>query len=323
MTRIKDRRGAEIGDSIENLKKQAFQYLKEGKIEQALEALQEALRIDFDDAELLWTLKCLNWWLEKTKCLEKISAPYDRGFFIMSQWKGFYAFLDKIGQAYENSRYAIRHFVSSLALQSFEEALCDGVIRHDPFLFLQIGRCYKAIGDYDTALEYLKKAAGFMQESGEALCELADVNALVGETKQAKVLFREAFFVNPESIDIHEMESSVIVKLAESVRDLGVKPDMLSEWIPVYGTLFGVFSVKRELKLVELGKLKQAIFTLENDVRNNSEEKSMLVPRLLNKYLWLLDHYENTNEEGALMNEVLLKIKLIDPRIYERYMSVK
>jgi tetratricopeptide (TPR) repeat protein len=312
----------ETESSIENLKKEAYVYLKEGDAEKSLETLQNALRIDFDEEELLWTLKCLNWWLEKIKCLEGIGAPYDRGFFIMSQWKGFYGFLDKIGGDFDNSRYAIRHFVSSLALESFLQTISDGPARHDPPLDMQIGRCYKGIGDYERALEYVKKAAQFMRESGEVLAELADIYALIGEEEKAKGWFREAFFLNPEAIDVHSMESSLITKLARTVRALGVPPQVLGEWIPVYGELLGVFSVKRPLLLVELGKLKQAVFTLENDVRNN-EEQTNLIPRLLNKYLWLLDHYESANEKSAFVNEVLLKIKLIDPSIYERYMSVK
>ncbi|MDR3324740.1 MAG: hypothetical protein LBS82_01940 [Spirochaetaceae bacterium] len=312
----------ETGNSIENLKKQAFASLKEGDAEKSLEILQSALRIDFDDKELLWTLKCVNWWLEKIKCLEGIGAPYDQGFFVMSQWKGFYGFLDKIGESFDNSRYAVRHFVSSIALRAFLEACACGPPRHDPPLDLELGRCYKGLGDYEAALERVKKAAQFMRESGGALAELADIYALTGEEERAKGWFREAFFVNPEGIDIHSMESSIIVKLARAVRALGIPSDALNEWIPVYGSLLGVFSVKRSLQPPELGKLKQAIFTLENDVRNNGDN-DVLVPKLLNKYLWLLDHYENANEKSASINEVLLKIKLIDPSIYERYMSVK
>jgi tetratricopeptide (TPR) repeat protein len=306
------------GNSIESFKKQAFDLLRAGNADGATEALRAALRIDFEEPEVLYTLNCTNWWLEKVKV--DGYEPYDRACFIMSQWKAFYGFLDKIGQSSDRCKYAVRRFVSSVALVSFNEVLSDGKIRHDPLLFLQLGRCYKGVGDYDAAFDYLQKASGFMQESGEALAELADVSALIGEEKRAKVLFREAFFVDPESIDIHSMESSIIVELAEVVRSLGIKADKIVEWIPVHGAFLGVFSVKRELKLVELSRLKQVIFTLENDVRNNSEDKDVLVPRLLNKYLWLLDYYEEKNE-SALISEVLLKIKIIDPAIYSRYIA--
>jgi hypothetical protein len=39
----------------------------------------------------------------------------------------------------------------------------------------------------------------------------------------------------------------------------------------------------------------------------------------LNRYFWLVDHYENTGENQELIDETLLKIKITDPKIYELY----
>jgi tetratricopeptide (TPR) repeat protein len=308
--------------TIESLIRKALDRLKVGDAEDSIALFEDALRLDCEDREILYALRCVNWWLEKFAGLEGITAPYDKGYFIMGQWGAFYEFLDTIGPHFDRCRYAVRYFVYGAALESFEPALAEGM-RHDPGLLLRIGRCYKGVGNYDTALEYLQKAAHFRQEDGAALAELADVNALLDDAKSAKVLFREAFFVDPQGVELYALESEMINSLIEMVKNTGISGRALVEWIPVYGTLLGVFSVKRELKLVEVGKLKQAIFALENEVRGNSGDNAILVPQLLNRYLWLLDHYESINEEAAVINEVLLKIKLIDPMIYDRYMSVK
>jgi len=88
----------------------------------------------------------------------------------------------------------------------------------------------------------------------------------------------------------------------------------------VYGVLYGVFNVKRELRALEFGKLKQAIFALENELKDASAEtRSVLVPRLINHYFWLIDHYVNVNDDKTRINEVLLKIKLLDTDVYNRY----
>jgi hypothetical protein len=115
------------------------------------------------------------------------------------------------------------------------------------------------------------------------------------------------------------LDSELILRLAGRVRELGYSGQELLEWIPVYGSIFGVFSVKREMKLAELGRLKQSIFTLENEIRGRRGFNSLLVPRLTNRYLWLIDHYENVHEDPALIEEVMLKIKLVCPAVYERY----
>jgi hypothetical protein len=115
------------------------------------------------------------------------------------------------------------------------------------------------------------------------------------------------------------MESELILLLGERVRDMGYTGPELSEWLPVYGNLLGVFSIKRDLKQVEVGKLKQSIFSLENEIRGGGGQISLLKPRLINRYLWLVDHYENTREDPRIIEETFLKIKVIDPAIFERY----
>ena len=320
--------------SVEGLIQKAYHSLKTQDAEGARLALNEALKRDFEHPEVVFALKCLSWWLERLKKLPRFEdgteyspegfsgeGAYDCGGFILSQWKSFYSFLDRTGEEeFDSCLYAVKHFVFSRALGFLESVLGDGENQHDPLLLLQVGRCYKGVGNFEEALRYLEQAARFRREDGEALSELADVNALLEETRAAKALFREAFFADPQGVEIRNMESELILRLAGRVREAGYGGQELLEWIPVYGTLYGVFSVKRELKLAELGKLKQSIFSLENEVRGKAGgEKALLTPRLINRYLWLIDHYENVKADPALIEETMLKIKIADPAVYERY----
>jgi len=308
--------------SVEGLIQKAYLSLKALDSEEALLSLNKALRLDFEHEEVVYALKCLSWWLERLKRLPEFREPYDCGGFILSQWKSFYSFLDRTEEekGFDSCLYAVKHFVFSSALGFFENILGEGENQHDPGLLLQVGCCYKGVGDFEEALKYLEQAARFKREDGETLSELADVNALLEETRAAKALFREAFFVDPQGVNIRNMESELILRLAARVRELGHSGQELLEWIPVYGTLLGVFSIKRELKLAELGKLKQSIFSLENEVRaKTGMDTAFLVPRLINRYLWLIDHYENVKADPALIEETMLKIKIVNPAIYEQY----
>ncbi|MDR2103109.1 MAG: hypothetical protein LBP42_03285 [Treponema sp.] len=305
--------------SVQGLIQKAYDKLKTSDAASALLALEEALRINFEHPEVVYALQCLNWWLERTGRLGEFRDAYDKAGFILSQWKSYYTFLERIKGEYDPCQYAIKRFVFSTALHFFEDILGDGVNQHEPSLLLQVGRCYKGVGNYDLALKYLEQAGRFKREDGETLAELADVNALLEETRIAKALFREAFFLDPQGIDLRSMESELIIRLRDRVKDLGYMGSELPEWIPIYGCLFGVFSVKRELKPIELGRLKQSIFALENEIRAHSDKNGLLVPRLINRYFWLIDHYENVREDPGLIEETMLRIKLIDPVIYERY----
>ena len=305
---------------VEGLIQKAYNKLKASDAEGAAALLDKALQIDSDNRETKHALKSVNWWLEHTARIEDIKNPYEKGGFILSQLKQYYNFLDIVGDNYDSCQYAVRHYVFSNALRCFQDLLGDGVNQHDPGLLLLVGRCYKGVGNYDEALKYLEQAVRFKREDGETLAELADINALLGEASTAKALFREAFFLNPEKIDLRAMESEMIIRLRDRlVQEKGYREEELREWIPVYGRLWGVFSIKRELKPIEFGRLKQSIFTLETECRGNPRQSALLKPRLINRYFWLIDYYENKREDPDLIEEVLLKIKVTDPEIYERY----
>jgi len=306
--------------SVEGLIQKAYDKLKASDAEGAAALLDKALQIDSDNKETKHALKSVNWWLEHTTRIDEIKNPYEKGGFILSQLKQYYSFLDIVGDNYDSCQYAVRRYVFSSALRCFQDLLGDGVNQHDPGLLLLVGRCYKGVGDYDEALKYLEQAVRFRREDGETLAELADVNALLGEASTAKALFREAFFLSPEKIDLRAMESEMIIRLRDRlVQEKGYREEELREWIPVYGRLWGVFSIKRELKPIEFGRLKQSIFTLETECRGNPRQSALLKPRLINRYFWLIDYYENKREDPDLIEEVLLKIKVTDPEIYERY----
>jgi hypothetical protein len=112
----------------------------------------------------------------------------------------------------------------------------------------------------------------------------------------------------------------MILRLVEKLRArIGEMGAELQEWIPVYGTIFGLFNVKRELRPLELGKLKQAIYQLEREI--GGQRGSRLTPRLINHYFWLVDHYLNSGEDRQKIEEVLAKIKELDSEIYSEYVT--
>jgi len=157
------------------------------------------------------------------------------------------------------------------------------------------------------------------------LAELADAYALIGNAKAAKAFFREAFFVDPQGVDLDSMESDLILRLRDAVTERGVEGEALAEWMPVYGRLLGVLSIKGVLKPVELSRIKQAVLALEREQRGNAGAPALLKPRLLNRYFWLIDPWMSVGGEAGEadnareIEETMLKIKYIDEDIYAQY----
>jgi tetratricopeptide (TPR) repeat protein len=179
------------------------------------------------------------------------------------------------------------------------------------------------MGEYENALEYLETVGQRSKEDPAVLAELGDCYALVNETKAAKAFFREAFFIGPQKVTLTFLESGLIVKLIERLKDMGYAGRELAEWMPVYGVVFGVFNVKRELRPLEYGKLKQSIYSLEKriDEEHSAAEDDYSVPRLLNRYFWLIDHFVISKENRERIEEIIQKIKVLDANIYDQYIN--
>ena len=308
------------GEPVHGLLPHVYDLLKSGELEQANRELTGILQQDLENIEVIYALTSINYWSDKLKKAMTASTAFERGEYMVSQWKSYTLYIQKQGNEYEPVLYAIKQCVFTLALRFYQSLYREDGTAQDPELYRKIGLCYKELGDYEKALHLLEQAKDGDKDSPAILAELADCYALCGEVRLSKVLFREAFFQGASRIELYFLESEIVQRLVLQVRALGYTGTEMVEWIPVYGVLYSVFNVKRELRALEFGKLKQAIFALENEIKNASDEtRSILVPRLINHYFWLIDHYVNVNDEKTRINEVLLKIKLLDTDVYNRY----
>jgi tetratricopeptide (TPR) repeat protein len=300
--------------------------LKEGLFAEAVEALEKVLEMDFEHPGASSALKCAAFWKER---LEKERAPkdgFERGELLLAQWRFFQAFAERLGDVPEGCTFAIKQFVFSSALACYLSAELEQG-GGDADVLLQIGRCCKGIGNYERAIENLERANDEKKDDPRILSELADCYSLVNEERAAKVFFRESFFIDAQAVDLAGLESPMLTRLIARLRAIGHAGSALAEWVPVYGAILGVFSVKREMKPLEFGKLKQAIYQLEKDCREASAKSAeyggaarvILVPRLINRYIWLIDHYMMAGEPRDRVEEVLGKIRELDPRIYREY----
>ncbi len=290
---------------------------KEGRFKEAGELLERALTIDFESADVTNALKCSNFWLEREERLAGISGAYEKGEYYLNQWKVFSGFTSRMERLSERCLFNIKYYIFGKALDHYL-SLYNEADPGDPEILFRIGRCHKCRGNYESAIKFLELAGQYRREDAAILAELADCYSLVNENRISKVFFREAFFLDPQQIELSYLESPMIQRLVGKLKDrLGEAGGALQEWIPVYGTIYGLFNVKRELRPLELGKLKQAIYQIEREVEQNRQNR--LIPRLINHYFWLIDHYLNSGEERQKVEEVLTKIKQLNPEVYSEY----
>jgi tetratricopeptide (TPR) repeat protein len=310
-------------NDIEELILESYELFHKGRFKEAEKLYEKALSIDFENKDVIAGLKCSKFWIDRYKQLETIgSDEFTKSEYLYNEWKAFTIFLKRLKTPFTQGVSVIKQWVFQTALTGYLNA-SSNMGSSDEELLLRIGKCYKGMGDYDKALEYLESVSRKKRDDPEILGELADCYAFINETRIAKAFFREAFFIDSQKVNIDFLESELIVRLIEKLRVIGYSELVLKEWIPVYAVLWGIFNVKRELKPLELGKLKQSIFSLENRITDtdSQDERFVLVPRLLNRYFWLIDHYIIINEPRDKVEEVLRKIHVIDESVYEQYIN--
>lgn len=304
----------------ENGIKEALTYLESGNPEKAHMIIAPLFESDLESKELVYTTQVCTFWTGTIRNLSNMADPFERAESLLNEWKLFGPHMTKFGE-YLPAFYAIQKGVFSLALENYIKLFDQPATKLKSDIYRKAGMCYKKLGSFENATRCLSDANNLNPLQAPILAELADCFSLCGDDKKAKVMFREAFFIGPEQIDTDFLDSGLIKSLISKLSEKGYHGRILNEWIPVYGVLWGVFNIKREMKSQEIAKLKQDIYSMEMERKNPSCDDEILIPRLLKSYFWLIDQYVLKNVMDTQTNEILLKIKILDSNIYDLYVG--
>ena len=329
-------------NDIAHLVNGAYAKLRVGAFGNAARLLERALELDVEYEGVTATLKSVRFWGERRRRLEDLEEC-DRAAYLLDQWAAFRGFAARIEDLPERCYQDIKYYVHAKAVEYLRKgeppddraAVNDRYRRPRPETrrLLLIGHAYKAMGDFFNAVSHLERARKLDRDWAPLLAELADCYSLVGEDRAAQVFFREAFYRGAAEISVEQLDSALIKRLTAAVRSAGVI-DAIGEWIPVYGTLLGAFRVTRELGPLEYGQLLQSIFDLEQRLglrppaavghpagADRRAAGGALLPRLLNRYFWLIEHYRCTREQPTKIADVLRRIKILDADIHQQYVA--
>ncbi len=298
---------------------QAYSLFRSGNPAEAKALLEPVLVYELENKEILFTISCCNFWIDVVNRAADIKDIFERGESYCNEWKTFTRFIKREKQTFDRTLFAVRTGVFSLALNCYNQLAGERDPVQKAEILRKTGLCYKKLGSYETARNCLTEANASRPGCASIIAEMADCYALCAEERQAKVLFREAFYIDPQKIDPDFLDSELIKCLIRNVSGKGFSGAALLEWIPVYGQLYGVFTVKRRLRPQEIARLKQEIYAKETEIKDPSAQAELLTPRLINLYFWLIDYYVSTNSSVSEINDIFTRIKILDTEIYELY----
>ncbi|MGL1894140.1 MAG: tetratricopeptide repeat protein [Spirochaetaceae bacterium] len=300
----------------------AKKFLYHGNIEEAWDSFHDALTVNFESAEAKDGMKIAGFWKERQVKLETLDDHLEKGEFLLREFTSFAKdYVNNHNINWLHGVKSVEHWVFYTAYNSFMRYGELTSNEKDPGLLLKQGYCLKKMGDYEQAQLLLEEAVNLQKNNSSILAQLADVYSLINEDKHAKLFFREAFFISPDEVDLDSLESIIIHKIIDELKYKNYSLLELKQWIPVYGTVLGLFSVKKELKPIEVGLLKQSIYSLNNQLSVGDIDKGIIIPKLINHYFRLLEHFVSAKGSKSEIDEVLLNIKLLDSKIYNLYLN--
>ena len=293
--------------------------LEAGEFLEAQAILGRILTEDLSNPHVGDGLKITAFWLTQLEEREE-TGEVEQADFLYDQWFRFVSFIERQEIfSFERAYLAVKNWVFHRVLELY------GKQKHqfretDSSYYLRIGRCCKFLGRFDQALELIEEALRLDRNSAEIMAEFGDCYGLLNEIDYSKVLLREAFYLDPQRVNLELIESGYMTRLIERVKEDIKRDEEIKEWIPVYAVIYQVFDVKREMKELEAGRLKQSIYGLRSELKSPDKEWR-IIPRLLYRYFLLVDYYLSSGLERSKIDDILKRIELLDPDIFKLYIS--
>jgi len=304
-------------------KSNGYELIRSGKINEALVAFEDSFR-RFLDKDSECGIKVLKYLLPKMKRIKDLKDPYKIADAIISEWPKVLSNINLNGCS-ENLELieAVKHYLFFTALKYYTQIINninqdDVLVVRDTELMLKVSRCYRELKVEDKAIEVLEEVRLYNPTDSVVLSILGDLYFQVGDIDRAKLFFREAFFWDPQRIELQDIKCPIIKALTKTVRANGYRNEEVNEWIPIYGAIENVFDVRRELSKEEVDIIVRKIQMLENDFLKNREWRNITEPRLINSYIWLIDYYYLQLSDYELARSVGAILQKFSPNIYNK-----
>jgi len=300
-----------------------YDLIRNGKINEALVFFEENFR-RFLDKDSECVIKVIKYLLSKVKKIKDLKDPYRIADTIVSEWPKILGNINLEGCS-ENVELieSVKYYLFFTALKYYTQIIDninqdDVLVVRDTDLMLKISRCYRELRMEDKAIDILEEVRSYNQTDSVVLSILGDLYFQMGDIDRAKLFFREAFFWDPQRIELDEVRCPIVKTLMKTVKANGYRNEEVNEWIPVYGAIENIFDVRRELSKEEVDILIRRIQALESDFLKHREWRNITEPRLINSYLWLIDYYYLQLEDYELAKSVGVILQKFSPSIYNK-----
>jgi len=292
-------------------KHRLYQLLSEGKLEDVQREALELMEVYPQDKDLEEILATVRFWRARQEYF-LLHDDVEGGEELYHQWWKYEDFRRENHHTNLKVYQSIRFFVFSRLVEMLIELYRSSPVSRKDIL-LMLGEVFLALGMVERAIETLEYALslGKGEEDAWTYVLLGNAYAEEGREDLASVMYNDALYLNPPMVDLEKISYPPLRKLGDLIESQGIAKDVVIEWLPVYAFVHGVLKHRREISPRAHYELRQRITMLEQTLKYDKKAIDVLLPRLINSYLWLLDYYlyqVQAKENARVVVEKILQV---------------
>lgn len=300
-----------------------YQLISEGKFQEAIKKSDQLMSVNPEFPGVIEAYRTAKFWTNREKEIRETDEGKKKADLLMTEWKSYEdyaAFKEmKSSSAYKSAM----RYIFFKASEQYKLAFQHNEETDNQFdLLINLGECFLRLKEYKYAVETLEYAMTSYKSNAKLLFILGESYFHLDDIPKCLLYMREAFQIDPSQIDISLIEAKPISDIIEVIKNSGKNVRDIREWIPVFGFLTDIFYVRRNLNKHQVESLKREVFNLENSLgRMNSDdiEATNILPRIINKYLWLLDYYEHQNINIENSDQIKNRLLSFDKDLFQEY----
>ncbi len=300
-----------------------YLLIEEGNYSQAIIKLDHLMDMDPDYPGLTDSYRTAKFWVNRSNELNSMGKGKQTADFLMREWQDFKEYAEKNDMVNSTAYISAMKNIFFNASEHYKIAFKAQESTADNFeLLLNLGMCFLILEEYKASIETLEYARSSNKNNAQLNALLGEAYFNVNEISRSLLFFKEAFFINPSEIDITPLKSKPIRDLVKFVAER--KPDCkdIREWLPVFGFTEDIFYSRRNINSEQIETIKREIYALEKNFKTLSKERirdSNIIPRLINKYIWMLDYFRFQNYNYESIMDIKNRLIQLDKDIFEDF----
>ena len=312
-------------DPMLNGANEVYQLIEEGQFVSAVDRLDDLMDIDPDYPGLIEAYRTAKFWENRAEELKRMQNGRETADFLMKEWSAFEEYAETKSIKDSAAYRAVMKQIFFRAADHYKIAFTEQQDTINNFnLLLNLGDCFLRLEEYKNTIETLEFARSSYTSNARLLAILGEAYFHTGDIPKSLLYFREAFLIEPSDIDLDQIRAKPILDLVRLIRDESNDYSNLKEWIPIYGFLNDTFYVRRNLSKRQVESIENDIYDLEVSYQKMGKEQletTNILPRLINKYLWMMDYYEFQNYNFENITQIRDRLITIKRDLFEEYFN--